>query len=100
MRRMNRGTLSPRELEALTWAAKGKTYWETAVILGVSYPSVHNYIDSLKLKLNAINVTHAVALGYELGIFELPTAETRGITVAVACVRPAGGLETTTARRD
>jgi DNA-binding CsgD family transcriptional regulator len=72
---MNRGKLSPRELEALTWAAKGKTYWETSKIIGVSYPSVHNYIGSLKLKLNATNVTHAVALGYELGILELRTAE-------------------------
>jgi hypothetical protein len=46
-------------------------------ILGVSYPSVHNYINSLKSKMNAINVAHAVALGYELGILKLRTAEPR-----------------------
>jgi DNA-binding CsgD family transcriptional regulator len=74
---MERGTLSPRELDALTWAAKGKTYWETAAILGVSYASVHCYISSLKLKMNAVNVAHAVARGYELGILELRTAEPR-----------------------
>jgi DNA-binding CsgD family transcriptional regulator len=38
---MERETLSPRELEILTWAAKGKTSWETAAILGVAYASVH-----------------------------------------------------------
>jgi DNA-binding CsgD family transcriptional regulator len=74
---MERGTLSPRELEILTWAAKGKTYWETAQILGVSYSAIHTHINNLKLKLNAINVTHAVARGYEIGILELRTAEPR-----------------------
>jgi DNA-binding CsgD family transcriptional regulator len=74
---MERGTLSPRQLEVLTWAAKGKTYWETATILGISYASVHTHIDMLKSKMNAVNVTHAVARGYELGILELRTAEPR-----------------------
>jgi DNA-binding CsgD family transcriptional regulator len=63
-------TLSAREFEALTWAAKGKTYWETAAIIGVSYASVHGYVDSLKLKMGAANITHAVARGYELGILQ------------------------------
>jgi DNA-binding CsgD family transcriptional regulator len=72
---MERGTLSRRELEALTWAAKGKTYWETAAILGISYASVHTYITSLGLKTNAVNTTHAVALGYELGLLKFRTAE-------------------------
>jgi LuxR family transcriptional regulator of spore coat protein len=58
-------------------AAKGKTYWETARILGIGYASVHTHMDSLKLKLNAANATHAVARGYELGILELHTAEPR-----------------------
>jgi DNA-binding CsgD family transcriptional regulator len=74
---MERGTLSPRELEILTWAAKGKTYWETARILGIGYASVHSHVNSLRLKLNAVNTTHAVARGYELGLIELHTAEPR-----------------------
>jgi DNA-binding CsgD family transcriptional regulator len=69
--------LSPRELETLTWAAKGKTYWETAQILGIKYSSIHSHINSLKLKMNAVNVAHAVALGYEIGVLELRTAEPR-----------------------
>jgi LuxR family transcriptional regulator of spore coat protein len=74
---MERGTLSPRELEILTWAAKGKTYWEIARILGIAYASVHTHIDRIRLKLNAVNTTHAVARGYELGLIELCTAEPR-----------------------
>jgi DNA-binding CsgD family transcriptional regulator len=84
---MERGTLSPRQFEVLTWAAKGKTYWETAHILGISYASVHSHINSLKLKMSAVNVTHAVARGYELGILELCTAEPR-ILMAVTEQRP------------
>jgi DNA-binding CsgD family transcriptional regulator len=76
-----KGTLSPRELEVLTWAAKGKTYWETAQILGIAYASVHSHINRLKLKLNAANLSHAVARGYELGIIELHTAEPRVMMV-------------------
>jgi len=69
-------------LEVLTWAAKGKTYWETAAILGISFASVHTHINSLKLKMNAVNVTHAVARGYELGLIELRTAEPRVMMAA------------------
>ena len=79
---MGRGTLSPRQLEILTWAAKGKTYWEIARILGIAYASVHSHIDSLKRKLNAVNTTHAVARGYELGLIELRTAEPRVMMAA------------------
>jgi LuxR family transcriptional regulator of spore coat protein len=79
---MERGALSPRELEILTWAAKGKTYWETARILGIGYASVHSHVNSLRLKLNAVNTTHAVARGYELGLIALSTAEPR-VMIAV-----------------
>jgi Bacterial regulatory proteins, luxR family len=58
-------------------AAKGKTYWETAQILGISYASVHSHVNSLRLKLNAVNTPHAVARGYELGLIELHTAKPR-----------------------
>jgi DNA-binding CsgD family transcriptional regulator len=68
-------SLSPRELEVLLWAAKGKTYTETGMILGISHGSVHTHMKTMQLKLNAINVTHAVALGYELGIIAHNTVE-------------------------
>jgi DNA-binding CsgD family transcriptional regulator len=85
---MERGKLSSREMEILTWAAKGKTYWETARILGIGYASVHTYINSLRLKMNAVNIAHAVALGYELGILELRTAEPRVMAVTLNGQRP------------
>jgi DNA-binding CsgD family transcriptional regulator len=77
MRTTERGTLSPRELEILTLAAKGKTYLEAAQILGVSFATIHNHITNLKAKMNARNVAHAVARGYELGILELRRTEPR-----------------------
>jgi DNA-binding CsgD family transcriptional regulator len=74
---MERGTLSPREMEVLTWAAKGKTCSETGQILGISHGSIHSHMNSLKAKMIAANVAHAVALGYELGLIDLRTAEPR-----------------------
>ena len=74
---MERGTLSPRELEILKLAAKGKTYLETAQILDVSFATIHTHITNLKSKMNASNVAHAVARGYELGLIDLRTAEPR-----------------------
>jgi DNA-binding CsgD family transcriptional regulator len=86
---MKRLTLSRRQLEVLTWAAKGKTYCETAAILGISYASVHSHMDSLKSKMNAVNVTHAVARDYELGLIELRTAQPRVMmAVTLTGLRP------------
>jgi DNA-binding CsgD family transcriptional regulator len=74
---MERGTLSQRELEILTWSAKGKTYWEISQILGIGFASVHSHTNTLRMKLNAVNIAHAVARGYELGLIGLRTAEPR-----------------------
>jgi DNA-binding CsgD family transcriptional regulator len=80
---MEHETLSPRELETLTWADS-----ETAQIIGVSYSSVHGYMNSLKSKIDVANVTHAVARGYELGILELRTAEPRVMMAATLSPAP------------
>ncbi len=85
---MERGTLSPRQLEILTWAAKGKTYWETGRILGITHASIHTHIDKLKSKMNAVNIAHAVALGYELGLIDLHTAEPRVMMAATLSPAP------------
>lgn len=53
-------SLSPRERECLLWIAEGKTYWETAVILGLSEHTVRCYLESARHKLGAANTTHAV----------------------------------------
>jgi DNA-binding CsgD family transcriptional regulator len=55
-----RAALSPRERECLQWIAEGKTYWECAVILGLSEHTVRCYLESARHKLGAANTTHAV----------------------------------------
>ncbi len=60
--------LTPREIEVLFWIAQGKTCSEIAAILGVRYDTARSHTDRVKTKLDAANIAHAVALGYELGI--------------------------------
>jgi DNA-binding NarL/FixJ family response regulator len=43
--------LSEREIETLTWAARGKTSAEIALILGLSKRTVDFHIDSARAKL-------------------------------------------------
>ncbi len=45
--------MSEREVETLTWAARGKTSAEIAAILGVSKRTVDFHIDNARLKLGA-----------------------------------------------
>jgi DNA-binding CsgD family transcriptional regulator len=52
--------LSPRERECLQWIAEGKTYWECAMILGLSEHTVRCYLESARHKLGAANNSHAV----------------------------------------
>lgn len=53
--------LTPREEECLRWAAEGKTMDDTAEIIGISCRGVRFHLDRARLKLNATNLTHAVA---------------------------------------
>jgi DNA-binding CsgD family transcriptional regulator len=59
--------LSPRELECLAWAAQGKTYTEIGALTNLRFGSVKTYLDSARLKLNAVNLVHAVALAISYG---------------------------------
>lgn len=61
--------LTPRELECLKWKAAGKTDWETSMILGLSEKTIRFYLDIARVKLNATNVTHAVAKAIHLNLF-------------------------------
>lgn len=63
--------LSPREREALRWAAVGKSAWETSVILGVSEKAVVFHLDNARRKLNAVNRTQAVVQALVLGLIRL-----------------------------
>jgi DNA-binding response OmpR family regulator len=51
--------LTDREVETLTWAARGKTSAEIATILGLTKRTVDFHIDNARLKLNASTRMHA-----------------------------------------
>jgi DNA-binding CsgD family transcriptional regulator len=57
--------LSPRELEILTWTARGKTRWEISSILSISDDTVKRHLDHSCQKLNVCNKTHAVAIALQ-----------------------------------
>lgn len=54
-------TLSPREVECLSWTAKGKTSWAIARILEVSENTVVFHLRNAIKKLEVTNRSHAVA---------------------------------------
>lgn len=60
--------LSPREKECLTWAAKGKTNKEIAIILSLSANSVNSYINSASKKLNTTSKMGAIVLAVSHGL--------------------------------
>ena len=63
-------TLSTRERECLLWAARGKTYSETGLILGVAFGTVKQHLDTARLKLNAMNLVQGVAIAVARGVFD------------------------------
>lgn len=54
-------TLTPREIECLSWTAKGKTSWATSRILDVSENTVIFHLRNAIKKLEVNNRSHAVA---------------------------------------
>lgn len=58
--------LSSRELLCLTWAAKGKTAPETAIITRLSTRTVQHYLDAARAKLGAATVPHLVAISKDM----------------------------------
>jgi DNA-binding CsgD family transcriptional regulator len=59
--------LFPRQLEAMTWAARGKTAGETAVIMGISTSTVNYHIKKVKEIIQTSSTTYAVAKLVESG---------------------------------
>jgi LuxR family quorum sensing-dependent transcriptional regulator len=62
-----RKRLTPREREVLTWAAAGKSAWETSVLLGISEATVITHLEHIRRKLNVANTTHAVVVALQIG---------------------------------
>jgi LuxR family quorum sensing-dependent transcriptional regulator len=56
-----RPQLTARESEVLTWAAHGKSAWETGEILHIAKRTVDEHIQTAARKLGAANKTQAVA---------------------------------------
>ena len=63
-------SLTRRELECLGWCAGGKSYWETAVILGISERTVSFHMEAVRSKLIAATNAHAVAMALCMGLLD------------------------------
>lgn len=64
-------TLTPREIEVISWLANGKNYWEISVILGISERTVKFHTSTIVQKLGAANRSHAVAIAISTGLISL-----------------------------
>jgi DNA-binding CsgD family transcriptional regulator len=60
--------LTAREIEILTWTARGKTRWEISRILSVSEETVKSHTENICGKLQAQNKTHAAAIALINGL--------------------------------
>jgi DNA-binding CsgD family transcriptional regulator len=61
--------LSNREEQCLLWAARGKTYQEIAMILGLAFSTVKRHLDTARHKLQCMNLTQAAAVAVATGVF-------------------------------
>ncbi|UYV39586.1 LuxR family transcriptional regulator [Rhodobacteraceae bacterium D3-12] len=61
-------TLSPREVDAMTFLAMGYSRAQVADTLSISEHTLRVYIESARLKLGASNTTHAVARALTRGL--------------------------------
>ena len=62
------GPLSKREIEVLTYIARGKTHEEIGIIGDISAETVRTHMKSILRKLDCANAPAAVSRAYELGI--------------------------------
>jgi LuxR family quorum-sensing system transcriptional regulator ExpR len=58
--------LTPREHQVLYWASMGKTYGETATILGISVSTVKFHMRNIVSRLGVSNARQAIRLSTEL----------------------------------
>ena len=62
--------LTPREREALQWAADGKTEWEIGELMSISEHGAEKHLRSIRTKLGTASRTHAVAEGFRRGLLK------------------------------
>jgi len=68
--RMPSSLLTPRELEALHWAANGKTSGEIASILSLSDHTINTYMNNAMRKLDCVNRIQLVAKALRLHLID------------------------------
>jgi DNA-binding CsgD family transcriptional regulator len=68
--RMLQILLSTRERDVLCWLTHGKTGDEIGIILSISECTVRTHIRNIMRKLDASNITHAVARAFRSGILD------------------------------
>ena len=79
--------LTPREKEVLAGIALGRTDQELSRILGISPRTLQTILARARMKLGAVDRTHAVALSLELGLIPGPsTAHEEAGTLSVRSV--------------
>lgn len=60
--------VTQREIEALEWAAEGKSIEDTAILMRISAATVRAHVDSARYKLQALNRVHAVTKAIRAGL--------------------------------
>ena len=69
--RSDRGHLfTPREIEVLSWIAKGKSDWQVGQILLISAKTVNYHVERTKQKLRVATRMQAVLAAIEAGLLE------------------------------
>ena len=63
--------LSPRERDALSLLATGKSRGQVADALKISEHTLRVYLDTARNKLRALNTIHAIALAYRMGFIRV-----------------------------
>jgi DNA-binding CsgD family transcriptional regulator len=81
-------SLSAREKEVLVWTGKGKTAWEIGAILEISRRTVEFHSKSIRQKLNANSVAHAIGIAIRAGIIGLCGTGICGIGISAALQSP------------
>jgi len=68
--RMDRPSLTTREVEALQWTMEGKTAWEVGAILGISERTAVLHLQNAMRKLESVNKHQAVLKALRLGLIQ------------------------------
>lgn len=69
---MDQDGLTSRELQVLQHVANGMSNKEAALALGIGEDTVKGHLRNILDKLGAHNRTHAVTIGFQRGIIDLP----------------------------